>query len=84
VLRTDDALHARYASSRRLSKCGALRIAGSTQKQWTHDKIDTGPAESQIVIGSEIILTEPGSGFIVIENEIEPDAGPIGALVRAH
>jgi hypothetical protein len=70
------------AGSRRACRSGSLRIAGSTQKQWTHDKIVTGLDESQIVIGSEIILAEPGSGFIVIKNETEPDSGPIGALVR--
>jgi hypothetical protein len=36
-----------------------------------------------VVIGSEIILKEPASGFIVVENEVEPDSGPIGALVEA-
>jgi hypothetical protein len=39
-----------------------------------------------VEIGGEIIpyAYEPGSGLIVIENETEPDAGPIGALVRAN
>jgi hypothetical protein len=45
--------------------------------------VATEPMAPQMVeIGGEIIPSEPGSGLVIIEHGIEPDAGPIGALVR--
>jgi hypothetical protein len=40
-------------------------------------------APQTVEIGGKIIPYEPGIGLIVIEHGTEPDAGPIGALVRA-
>ena len=46
--------------------------------------VATEPLAPQTVeIGGEIIPHESGSGLLVIEHGIEPDAGPIGALVQA-
>ena len=42
------------------------------------------PQIPEIEIGGEIIPYDSGSGFVVIEHGSEPDAGPIGALMRAR
>jgi len=41
------------------------------------------PAPRTVEIGGEIIPYDPGSGLIIVEQGAMPNAGPIGALVRA-